>query len=539
MKIVKLSFNYDFPIFRQSPGFLGIWGNYKFIIDESILECDYWLIYSDHKFVLQKCICPKENIFFIPAECYNTSVKYPKKFLEQFGTIITVQTQITGKNVIYHQNANPWFINRNYDELIKLIIPEKTKLISIISSNKQVTTGHKKRLDFSLKLKKHFGDRADLFGRGINDFEDKWDVLAPYKYTIAIENDYVNDWMTEKIIDPILTFTMPFYYGCPNINKYLNPTSYLNIDIDDFEGSINIIEDAIRNDLHSKFMVNAKEDILLILNKHQLFPMCANFFQKNHSNFDKCENTIYPIEYFDTKFKTKSIFKMIKKIINFKKRLYSKIIYNDSKITANELIQKKRCIPWFEINGDQTLRLNYDLDESSIVFDIGGYKGEFASDIFCKYSCFIFIFEPIKEYYDLILHKFKNNNKVKVFPFALGKSNSTEFISLDQNSSSLFTKSKNKSIIEIKSINDFINDHKLSKIDLMKINIEGAEYDLMESLILKNNHLLVNNFQIQFHDFIIENAKERMYKIQDDLAKSHTITYKYEFVWENWKKNSL
>jgi hypothetical protein len=108
-----------------------------------------------------------------------------------------------------------------------------------------------------------------------------------------------------------------------------------------------------------------------------------------------------------------------------------------------------------------------------------------------------------------------------------------------QNSSSIFTKSKNKSIIEIKSINDFINDHKLSKIDLMKLNIEGSEYDLMESLIFKNNHLLVNNFQIQFHDFVIENAKERMYNIQDDLSKSHTITYKYEFVWENWKKNSL
>ena len=73
----------------------------------------------------------------------------------------------------------------------------------------------------------------------------------------------------------------------------------------------------------------------------------------------------------------------------------------------------------------------------------------------------------------------------------------------------------------------------------MKINIEGSEYDLMESLILKKNHLLVDNFQIHFHDFVIENAKERMKNIQLDLSKSHTTTYKYEFVWENWKKNNL
>ena len=93
MKIVKLTFNFDFPIFRQSPGYLGIWGDYKFIIDESLLECDYWLIYSDHKLILQKCKCPKENIYFIPAEGHNTSVKYPQKFLDQFGKIITVQKQ--------------------------------------------------------------------------------------------------------------------------------------------------------------------------------------------------------------------------------------------------------------------------------------------------------------------------------------------------------------------------------------------------------------------------------------------------------------
>ena len=30
-------------------------------------------------------------------------------------------------------------------------------------------------------------------------------------------------------------------------------------------------------------------------------------------------------------------------------------------------IQKKRCKPWFKINGDKTLRLNYDLSKSSII----------------------------------------------------------------------------------------------------------------------------------------------------------------------------
>ena len=42
---------------------------------------------------------------------------------------------------------------------------------------------------------------------------------------------------------------------------------------------------------------------------------------------------------------------------------------------------------WFDIKGDKTLRLQYPLNEESIVFDLGGYHGQWASDIFNKYMC--------------------------------------------------------------------------------------------------------------------------------------------------------
>jgi len=46
---------------------------------------------------------------------------------------------------------------------------------------------------------------------------------------------------------------------------------------------------------------------------------------------------------------------------------------------------------------------------------------------------------------------------------------------------------------------------------------------------------IFKNLQIQFHDFIIDNANERMENIQTQLAKTHKITYQYKFVWENWE----
>ena len=57
--------------------------------------------------------------------------------------------------------------------------------------------------------------------------------------------------------------------------------------------------------------------------------------------------------------------------------------------------------------GDYTLRLNYNLDKDSIVIDAGGYKGWFAENIYNKYKCNVYVFEPVKEYYDLIVNKFK------------------------------------------------------------------------------------------------------------------------------------
>ena len=90
MIIVKLTFNYDFPIFRQTENFSKVWGNYKFVIDENLKECDFWIVYTDYNLKAEKVKCAPENIIFIPGECYHTSPKFNQNFLNQFGLIITV-----------------------------------------------------------------------------------------------------------------------------------------------------------------------------------------------------------------------------------------------------------------------------------------------------------------------------------------------------------------------------------------------------------------------------------------------------------------
>ena len=41
-------------------------------------------------------------------------------------------------------------------------------------------------------------------------------------FHICVENQQVRHYFTEKIIDPMLTYTIPVYWGCPNINSYFH-----------------------------------------------------------------------------------------------------------------------------------------------------------------------------------------------------------------------------------------------------------------------------------------------------------------------------
>ena len=217
---------------------------------------------------------------------------------------------------------------------------------------------------------------------------------------------------------------------------------------------------------------------------------------------------------------------MLKRIKQFLKKII---------LSKEKLIQYERCQPWFEIKGDQTLRLNYQLNKESIVFDLGGYKGEFAKVINDKYQSVIHVFEPVPSFYNVIQDTFINNDKVNVYNYGLAGKDSKMKISSSEDGSSIYISSSDYQIILLKSIVNFIKTNKINQVDLIKINIEGGEYEVLETLLDNNMISIFKNIQVQFHDFIVDNAKERMNAIQKKLELTHLLTYQYEFVWENWK----
>jgi FkbM family methyltransferase len=189
---------------------------------------------------------------------------------------------------------------------------------------------------------------------------------------------------------------------------------------------------------------------------------------------------------------------------------------------------------WNKINYEKNLYLNYKLNNYSTVFDVGGYKGQWASDIFSRFQCKIYIFEPVKKYEEKIKERFMHNDNILSFPFGLSSENKKINISIIEDKSSIFTNYKDTELVEMVKISDFIKNNNIDKIDLIKINIEGGEYDLLEDLINSNNIKKINTLQIQFHSFV-PMAKERMDAIKNKLKNTHYCVYSFPFVWENWQ----
>lgn len=197
--------------------------------------------------------------------------------------------------------------------------------------------------------------------------------------------------------------------------------------------------------------------------------------------------------------------------------------------------QELSVAQWYEDQGE-TFRLDYDLDATSLVFDLGGFEGQWTSDVFSMYRCTVHVFEPVQEFAQKIERRFRRNPRIIVHRFGLSNEDRIATLALQGNGSSLFKADGRTCDIKLVRATDFFELIECNKIDLLKINIEGGEYDLLDHLIGTGFINNIANIQVQFHDFVPD-AEQRMRAIQNELAKTHHLTYQYLFVWENWRRN--
>ncbi len=284
MKVVKIStpdwknLGYqNLGLISNTPGISGIWGNYKFEINNECSECDFWIV-LESTVKSEKARVRGDNVFFVTTEEVDAKPSYNSSFLAQFDRIITSRDDINGANVIKSFYVTSWHVKHCYDDLVSNDYSTlKKKKLSVIASDLTFINGHKRRYAFVNKLIGHFKDRIDVFGRGFNEIDDKSFGLINYEFSVAIENSAIRDYFTEKLYDCFVCNTVPVYYGCPNLTDYFNRDSFVSIDLDDFRGAINKIEKLFDTDSYSNFYAPLSMSKNNCLNMYQIFPHLVKF----------------------------------------------------------------------------------------------------------------------------------------------------------------------------------------------------------------------------------------------------------------------
>jgi hypothetical protein len=155
-------------------------------------------------------------------------------------------TQCSGKSYFEHGEIYP-----------------KTKLISMIASNKVFCSEHVYRQE----MVKKFSKDCDHFGRGFNSLVNKEDGLKDYCFSIVMENATYPNMFTEKITDCFMTGTIPIYYGISNIGDYFDTDGIITLDdnfkIEDLSFELyNSKIDSVRNNLQLSIDLLVAEDYI-------------------------------------------------------------------------------------------------------------------------------------------------------------------------------------------------------------------------------------------------------------------------------------
>ena len=99
-------------------------------------------------------------------------------------------------------------------------------MCSLIASSKRSQEGHALRHEIVEGLAVG-GVDVDVMGHGYKPFGPKAEGLAPYRYSVVIENVRERNYFTEKIVDAVLCRTVPIYWGCPNIGDFVDTSGMI------------------------------------------------------------------------------------------------------------------------------------------------------------------------------------------------------------------------------------------------------------------------------------------------------------------------
>lgn len=180
-----------------------------------------------------------------------------------------------------------------------------------------------------------------------------------------------------------------------------------------------------------------------------------------------------------------------------------------------------------------------NINSESNVIDVGGFSGEWSARVFEKYQPTIYCFELEPSFAKRIKNRFQSNSKIHCFDYGLSRESGSLKLMQKGMGSTLYAESGDAPgsgctiDVQVRDIVEVLDELHLNEIDLVKLNIEGGEYDVLERMIEADRLKSVKCLMVQFHEWL-DAAYMRRYRIRKALSKTHRLVWDYSFVWEQW-----
>ena len=129
----------------------------------------------------------------------------------------------------------------------------------------------------------------------------------------------------------------------------------------------------------------------------------------------------------------------------------------------------------------------FKISKNDIIIDIGAHIGIFS--LYASQYCTngkIFCYEPSTQNYELLQYNISQNKSKNIFPNNLAISNSngtvTLYINPDNTANSIYDSTGKPIQVKSSTLQNIFDSNNLDVCNYLKLDCEGAEYEIMESL---------------------------------------------------------
>jgi FkbM family methyltransferase len=172
------------------------------------------------------------------------------------------------------------------------------------------------------------------------------------------------------------------------------------------------------------------------------------------------------------------------------------------------------------------------LDAQSLVVDLGAHKGEFSSQINCAFGCRCVSVEANPDLFNGMaenpcIQKFHYAICAHSGPVCLYLSDNLEATSVMRDLSDFWG---TKDSIQVPGINfeEFLEKHQIKKIDLLKVDIEGMEIELFESMSDATIRGM-DQIAVEFHGFCNAQLSKAIPRIKKRLRRLGFLCLPFPF----------